>query len=75
MVKNTPANAGDSGEASSIPGLGKSPRGGHDNSLQYSCQENPTDRGAWQATVHGVTKSQTWLSTHTLAYVYNNHFL
>ena len=47
---------------------GRSPGGGHDNPLQYSCLENPMDRGAWWATVHGVTKSQTWLkwlSTHT----------
>ena len=51
----------------SVPGSGRSPGGGHGNSLQYSCLENPMDRGAWQAKVHGVTKSQTWLkqlSTH-----------
>ena len=67
MVKNPPANAGDVRDAGSIPGLGRSPGGGHDNPLQYSCLENPIDRGAWQATVHGVTKSQTRLkrlSTH-----------
>ena len=56
MVKNLPANAGDMG---SIPGLGKSPGGGNGNPLQYSCLENPMDRGAWWATVHGVIKSQT----------------
>ena len=61
-VKNTPANTGDSGDASLIPGLGRSPGGGRDNSLQYSCQRNPMERGAWQATVHGVTKSWTQLS-------------
>ena len=44
------------------PGLGRSPGGGHGNPLQYSCLENPMDRGAWQTTVHGVTKSQTRLS-------------
>ena len=47
--------------AGRIPGLGRSPGGGHGNPLQYSCLENPTDRGAWWAIVHGVTKSQTWL--------------
>ena len=46
----------------SIPGLGRSPGGGNGNPLQHSCLENPTDRAAWQATVHGVTKSQTRLS-------------
>ena len=61
VVKNLPANAGDTG---SIPGSGRSPGGGHGNPLQYSCLENPMDRGAGQATVHGVTESQTWLSTH-----------
>ena len=44
-----------------IPGSGRSPRGGHGNPLQYSCLENPMDRGAWQATVHRITKSQTQL--------------
>ena len=58
VVKNPPANAGDTG---SIPGLGRSPRGGHGNPLQYSCLENPIYRGAWQATVHGVANSQTQL--------------
>ena len=46
-------NAGDLG---SIPGLGRSPGGGHGNSLQFSCLKNPMDRGAWKAIVHGVTK-------------------
>ena len=49
---------------SSIPGSGRSPGGGHGNPLQYSCLENPMDRGAWQATVHGVTQSQTRLKHH-----------
>ena len=53
MVKNLPANAGDTG---SIPGLGRSPGEGNGNLFQYSCLGNPMDRGAWQATVHGVTK-------------------
>ena len=60
-VKNLPDNAGDIREAGSIPGLGRSPEGGHGNPLQYSCLENPMDRGAWWATVHGVTKSRTRL--------------
>ena len=58
-VKNPPANAGDLREASLIPGLGKSPGEGNGNPLQYSCLENPMDRGACWATVHGVTKSRT----------------
>ena len=48
-------------DSGSIPGSEKSPGGGHSNPLQYSCLENPTDRGAWQAAVHGVIQSQTWL--------------
>ena len=57
VVKNPPANAGDIGDTGSIPGSGRSPGGGHGNPLQCSCLENPMDRGAWWATVHGVTKS------------------
>ena len=60
-VKNPPASAGDVGAVGSIPGLGRSPRGGHGNPLQYSCLENPMDRGVWWATVHRLTRSQTWL--------------
>ena len=63
MVKNLPANAGDTGNVDSTPGLGRSPGGGNGNSLQYSCLESPMDRGAWQATVHGVAKSRTQLRT------------
>ena len=59
MVKNAPANAGDIRDEGLIPGLGRSPEGGHGNPLQYSCLENPKERGAWQANVHGVTKSWT----------------
>ena len=55
MVKNSPANAGDIKGMGLVPGLGRSPGGGHGNPLQYSCLENPMDRGAWQVTVHGVT--------------------
>ena len=49
VIKNMPANAGDIRDAGSIPGLGRSPGGGNGNPLQYSCLENPMDRGAWQA--------------------------
>ena len=59
VVKNPPANAADVRDLSLIPGLGKSPGGGLGNSLQYSCLENPMDRGAWRATVYRVTESQT----------------
>ena len=62
VVKNLLANAGDIRDACSIPWLGRSPGGGHGHPLQYSCLENPTDRGAWQATVHEVAKSRTRLS-------------
>ena len=71
VVKNPPASAGDIGDNSLIPGLGRSPGGGHDNPLQYVSLENPMDRGAWWAIVHRVTKvikSRTQLkqfSTHT----------
>ena len=61
MVKNPPANAGDIRDAGLIPGLGRSPGGGNGNPFQDLCLENPMDRGAWQAMVHGVTKSQTQL--------------
>ena len=59
VVKKLPAHAGDAGDVGSIPGLGKFPGGGHGNPLQYSCLENPMDRGAWRATVHGVTELDT----------------
>ena len=67
VVKNPPTNAGDVRDSGSIPGWGRSPGGGHGNPLQYSCLENPMDRGAWRATVPGITKSRTglkWLSTN-----------
>ena len=73
VVKNPPANAGDIRDPSLIPGLGRSLGGGHGNPLQYSCLENPMDRGAWRVTVHGVAKSQTrpkQLNKHTHAYVF-----
>ena len=56
MVKNPPANARDIRDTGSIPVLGRSPGGGNGNPLQYSCLGNPTDRGAWQATVPGGPK-------------------
>ena len=56
--KESACNAGD---LSSVPGLGRSPGVGNGNPLQYSCLENPMDRGAWQATVHRIAKSQTQL--------------
>ena len=62
VVKNPSVNAVDITDAGSIPGLGKSPGGGHGNPFQYSCLENPMDREAWWAIVHGVAKSWTQLS-------------
>ena len=62
MAKSPPAIAGDVRDLGSIPGLGRSPGGGHGNPLQCSCLENPMDRGAWWATVHRVARSQTRLS-------------
>ena len=57
--KESAYNAGDAGTSDSIPGSGRSPGGGHDNPLQYSCLENPMDRGTWRATAYRVRKSQT----------------
>ena len=59
VVKNLPATAGDIRDEGLIPGSGRSPGGGYGNPLQYSCLENPMDRGAWQATIHRVTQSCT----------------
>ena len=61
-VKNLPVNAGDARDVGSIPGLGRSSGKGDSNPFQYSCRENPMDRGAWRARVHEVTKSRTRLS-------------
>ena len=58
MVKNVPTNGADIRTVGSIPGLGRSPGGGHSNLLQYSCLENPMDRGVWWARVHSVARSQ-----------------
>ena len=63
MVQNLPANAGDARDVGSIPIQGRSPGEGNDRPLQYSCLENPMDRGAWWATVHEVTESDTTEST------------
>ena len=65
VVKNSLANAGDLRDKGSIPGLGRYPGGRHGNLLQYSCLENLMDRGAWWATVHGVTKS--WIQLKQLS--------
>ena len=59
VVKNPLASARDTGHVGSIPGLGRSPGGGNDNTLQYSCLENALDQGPWLAIVHGIAKSQT----------------
>ena len=66
-----PANAGDTRDARSIPGLGRSPGEGNGNPLQYPCLENPMDRGAWRALVLGVAGSWTWLSTHSTVATWN----
>ena len=55
--KESACNAGDTEDEGFIPGLGRSPGGGNDNPLQYSCLKNPMDRGAWWATVHGVARA------------------
>ena len=62
MVKMLPANIGGIRDMGLIPGLGRSPGGGHGNPLQYSCLENPMDRGTWWAKLHGAAESQAQLS-------------
>ena len=68
VVKSPPASAGDIRDRVSIARLGKSPGEGNGNPLQYSCLEHPMDGGAWQATVHGVSKSWTGLNDFTFTY-------
>ena len=73
VVKNPSANAGDVRDMGSTPGLGRSLREGNGYPFRDSCLENPMDRGAWQATVHGVAKSQTWpkpVNKHTRIFIY-----
>ena len=67
LVKNLPANAGG---MVSIPGSGRSPGEGNGNPLQYSCLRNPMDRGAWWATVHGVTVRHNLANEHTIFEVF-----
>ena len=63
VVRNPPTNTGNTRDTGfSLPGSGRSPGEGNGNPLQYPCLGNPVDRGAWRATVHGVTKSQTQMS-------------
>ena len=69
VVKSLPANAGDIKDMGSIPGLGTSLGEGNSNPLQYSCQENPMDRGVWWATAHGVAKSKDTTEWLTHAHV------
>ena len=76
--KEPTCQCGDVRVAGSIPGLGRSPGGGHGNPLQYSCLENPMDRGAWWATVHGVAQSwtrQKWLSVHSRTLLFKALFI
>ena len=80
LVKNWPANTGDKRDDSSIPGSGRSPGGERGNPLQYSCLENPIDRGARWAVVHGIAKSWTWMKqlsmhAHTLLSIASISFL
>ena len=65
VVENPPANVGDARDAGSIPGSGRSPGGGNGNALQCSCLGNSRDRGAWWATIHGVTESDRTEHVHT----------
>ena len=71
-LKNSPANAGDSRDMGSIPGLGRSSGEGNGNPLQYSCLGNPMDRRGRQATVHGVPKSWTWLSVQAHTHIHTH---
>ena len=68
VEENPPPSAGDVRKAGSIPGSGRSPGGGHGNPLQSSCLENPTDRGAWWASIHGVAELNTTKATYSRAH-------
>ena len=72
VVKNPPANAGDARDAGSMPGSTRAPGEGHGNPLQYPCLENPMDRGAWRATVHGVSKSPTKDMTEAASHLHSH---
>ena len=72
VVKNPPASTGDAGDVGSIPELGRAPGEEGGNPLQYSCLDNPMERGAWRAIVHGATKSWTRLSAHTHAHTHTH---
>ena len=75
MVKYLLTKAGDKGASGSISGSERSPGEGNGNPLQYSCLEKPMDRGAWWATVPGLTKSQTGLREHTACQLYSRMWL
>ena len=69
VVKNPPANVGNTGDTGSTPKVGRSPGGGNGNLLQYSCLENPKERGAWRAIIHGVAESDMTEHTHATHYI------
>ena len=74
VINNPPGNAGDIRDVGSVPWSGGFPGEGHGNPLQYSCLENPMDRGAWGIIVHGVAKSQTWLRwLHTAQHTWSHY--
>ena len=72
VVKNLPANAGNTGEAGLISESGRSPGGRNDNRVQYPCLENPMNWGAWRATIYGVAKNQTGLNTDPSHIIYTS---
>ena len=75
VVKNPSVNAGDIKDIGLISGLGRSPGGGNGNPLQYSCLENPMDRGAWCATVHEVSKSQRRLKLLSTQHIHCYYYI
>ena len=72
MIKNSPASAEEVRDTDWIPGSGRSPGEGHGNPLQYSCLENPMDRGTWRSTVHGIAQSWTGLKQLRTAHSSSN---